>query len=94
MTDRPATIAQSNWPVCRSALINTHPIQYFAPFYANLTRKSRIEKSGLYLSDYSMKEEEPGFGHANMRNVDILGDRYHRRCAPASRLAAPDPDWR
>ena len=63
----------------RIAFVNTHPIQYFAPLYAYLTRHCGLHTTGLYLSDFSLKGgRDPGFGRAVTWDVDLL-DGYEAR---------------
>lgn len=63
----------------RIAFVNTHPIQYFAPLYAYLTRNCGLETTGLYLSDFSLKGgRDPGFGRAVTWDVNLL-DGYEAR---------------
>lgn len=66
-------------PVYRIAFVNTHPIQYFAPLYAYLTRNCGLHTTALYLSDFSLKGgRDPGFGRAITWDVDLL-DGYEAR---------------
>jgi glycosyltransferase involved in cell wall biosynthesis len=70
---------QGGPPNYRVAFVNTHPIQYFAPLYAYLTRNCRLETTALYLSDFSLKGgRDPGFGRAVTWDVDLL-DGYEAR---------------
>lgn len=56
----------------RVAWVNTHPIQYFAPLYAYLTRHG-IEVTALYLSDFSLRGgHDRGFGQAVRWDIDLL----------------------
>lgn len=60
-------------PTYRVAFVNTHPIQYFAPLYAYLTRNCGLETTGLYLSDFSLKGgADPGFRRNVKWDVDLL----------------------
>ncbi len=57
----------------RVAFVNTHPIQYFAPLYAYLTRTGRFDLTALYLSDFSLRGgHDRGFGRAVTWDVDLL----------------------
>jgi glycosyltransferase involved in cell wall biosynthesis len=57
----------------RVAFINTHPIQYFAPLYADLNRSEDLSITALYLSDYSVRgTTDHGFGHIVKWDVDLL----------------------
>ena len=39
----------------RIAVLNSHPIQYFAPLYAYLNGAPDLEVTALYLSDISLR---------------------------------------
>lgn len=57
----------------RIAVVNSHPIQYFAPLYAYLSRDPDIEVTALYCSDYSLRGAvDPGFKQAVTWDVDLL----------------------
>lgn len=58
----------------RVAVINTHPIQYFAPLYAALDQAEDLEITALYLSDFSMRgAHDRDFGRAVSWDIDLLG---------------------
>lgn len=58
----------------RIAVINTHPIQYFAPLYAALNAADDLEVTALYLSDFSLRGgRDRDFGQAITWDVDLLG---------------------
>jgi glycosyltransferase involved in cell wall biosynthesis len=72
----------------RVAVINSHPIQYFAPLYAYLCRDSQMEVTALYCSDFSLRGEvDPGFKKKVSWDVDLtsgypsifLGEGARRR---------------
>ena len=72
----------------RLAVVNSHPIQYFAPLYAYLNRDEGLEVTALYCSDFSLRGGlDPGFGQAVQWDVDLLngyqsvflGDNARRR---------------
>ncbi len=66
--DRPAATAAP----LRVAFVNTHPIQYFAPLYAHMTRNG-IEITALYLSDFSLRGgHDKGFGQSVRWDIDLL----------------------
>ncbi|MEQ1688842.1 MAG: glycosyltransferase family 4 protein [Sphingopyxis sp.] len=55
------------------AVINTHPIQYFAPLYRYIHASDDVDVHALYLSDFSLqggKDEE--FGVAVRWDVDLM----------------------
>jgi glycosyltransferase involved in cell wall biosynthesis len=54
-------------------VINSHPIQYFAPLYAYINRATDIELIALYLSDLSIRgAKDAGFGVAVKWDIDLL----------------------
>lgn len=57
----------------RLAVINSHPIQYFAPLYAHLSRDPSLEVTALYCSNFSLRGElDPGFKQPVTWDVDLL----------------------
>lgn len=57
----------------RIAVLNSHPIQYFAPLYRFLCRDADLEVTALYCSDSSLRGGiDPGFGQAVSWDVDLL----------------------
>lgn len=53
--------------------LNTHPIQYFAPFYAFLGSQGDFSVTALYLSDYSVRgATDRGFGQKVKWDIDLL----------------------
>ena len=57
----------------RLAVVNSHPIQYFAPLYAYLSRDPALEVTALYCSDFSLRGSiDPGFKQAVTWDVDLL----------------------
>lgn len=57
----------------RIAFVNTHPIQYFAPLYAYMTRNCGLETTALYLSDFSLRgEKDQGFRRTVKWDIDLL----------------------
>jgi glycosyltransferase involved in cell wall biosynthesis len=78
--------------VYRLAVLNTHPIQYFAPLYAHLARDPALEVTVLYCSDVSLRgAHDPGFGREVRWDIDLLtgyrsvflGEHAARRRTPA-----------
>src|SRR5215216_5830713 len=60
-------------PVTRIAVLNSHPIQYFAPLYAYLNRAPDLDVTALYLSDVSIRGgKDAGFGREVKWDVDLL----------------------
>lgn len=57
----------------RIGVVNTHPIQYFAPFYAYISRSPDVEIIALYLSDFSLRgERDMGFAQPITWNLNLL----------------------
>jgi glycosyltransferase involved in cell wall biosynthesis len=74
----------------RVAFINTHPIQYFAPLYADLNRAEDLSVTVLYLSDYSVRgATDHGFGHIVRWDVDLLAGYDARFVHGAERRDEP-----
>lgn len=64
--------ARSSRPF-RLAVINSHPIQYFAPLYAYLNKQAELDVTVLYCSDYSIRGAvDPGFGRVVAWDIDLL----------------------
>jgi glycosyltransferase involved in cell wall biosynthesis len=60
-------------PPPRIAVLNSHPIQYFAPLYAHINKASDIDVTVLYLSNLSLRGgTDPGFNQAIRWDVDLL----------------------
>jgi glycosyltransferase involved in cell wall biosynthesis len=59
--------------VTRIAVLNSHPIQYFAPLYAYLNRTPDLEVTALYLSNVSIRGgRDSGFGQGIKWDLDLL----------------------
>lgn len=59
-------------------MVNSHPIQYFAPLYAYLNRDPEIEVTALYCSDFSLRGAvDPGFKQRVTWDVDLLSGYNH-----------------
>ena len=57
----------------RIAILNSHPIQYFAPLYAYLNTAPDLELTALYLSDLSIRGgKDAGFGQDIKWDLDLL----------------------
>jgi glycosyltransferase involved in cell wall biosynthesis len=55
------------------AVVNSHPIQYFAPLYAYLNHSPDLNVTALYCSDVSLRgATDPGFGRPVAWDVDLL----------------------
>jgi hypothetical protein len=59
--------------VTRIAVLNSHPIQYFAPLYAFLNTAPGLEVTALYLSDFSIRGgRDSGFGQNVKWDLELL----------------------
>jgi glycosyltransferase involved in cell wall biosynthesis len=57
----------------RLAIVNSHPIQYYAPLYAYLHASGQFDVSALYCSDFSLRgARDPGFGQEVAWDIDLL----------------------
>lgn len=57
----------------RLVVINSHPIQYFAPMYAHLSAYRDLEVTALYCSDFSLRGAiDKGFGQSVKWDIDLL----------------------
>jgi glycosyltransferase involved in cell wall biosynthesis len=74
----------------RVAVVNSHPIQYFAPLYAYITANSDIEVTALYCSDFSLRDAvDPGFKTAVKWDVDLTSGYRVKFLGPAARSRTP-----
>ena len=74
----------------RIAVVNTHPIQYFAPLYAYLNTSPDIEVTALYLSDFSLRgATDQGFGQVVKWDVDLLAGYPHSFIGPNAKTLVP-----
>ena len=56
----------------RIAILNSHPIQYFAPLYAYLNAAEDLEVTALYCSDFSLRGgNDAGFNRSVKWDVDL-----------------------
>jgi hypothetical protein len=70
----------------RVVFVNTHPIQYFAPLYADLNRTGDLSVTALYLSDYSVRgANDRGFEEIVKWDVDLLAGYKARFVRGAAR---------
>jgi glycosyltransferase involved in cell wall biosynthesis len=74
----------------RVAFINTHPIQYFAPLYADLDRTKDLSVTALYCSDQSVRgAADHGFGRTVKWDIDLLAGYEARFIRGADRRGPP-----
>lgn len=81
-------------PVFRLAVVNSHPIQYFAPLYAYLNRTSDLDVTALYCSDFSLRgATDPGFNTAVSWDVDLLSGYRYVFLGPNASKRTPGGFW-
>jgi len=74
----------------RVAIVNTHPIQYFAPSYAYLSGDPDIDLEVLYLSDFSLRNAmDPGFDRLVKWDIDLLSGYKSRFIGRSYRKVVP-----
>jgi glycosyltransferase involved in cell wall biosynthesis len=80
--------------VTRIAVLNSHPIQYFAPLYAYLNRAPDLEVTALYLSDFSIRGgRDSGFGRDVKWDLDLLYGYRSVFLGDAARRREPGGFW-
>jgi glycosyltransferase involved in cell wall biosynthesis len=78
----------------RIAVVNSHPVQYFAPLYAYLNRDERLEITALYCSNFSLRGGiDPGFGKPIQWDVDLLSGYRSRFLGPRAGKRTPRGFW-
>lgn len=72
----------------RIAVVNSHPIQYFAPLYVYLNRDKELEVTALYCSDFGQRSDvDQAFKQVFKWDIDLLsgyrvvflGKRFSKR---------------
>ena len=80
--------------VTRIAVLNSHPIQYFAPLYAYLNAAPDLDVTALYLSDFSIRGgKDPGFGQDVKWDLDLLAGYRSVFLGEAARAREPGGFW-
>jgi glycosyltransferase involved in cell wall biosynthesis len=78
----------------RVAVLNSHPIQYFAPLYAYLNAAPDLEVTALYLSDISIRGgRDVEFGQDVTWDVDLLAGYRSVFLGNAARTREPAGFW-
>ncbi len=78
----------------RIAVLNSHPIQYFAPLYAYLNSAPDLEVTALYLSDFSIRGgKDAGFGQDVKWDLDLLAGYRSMYVGPGARTREPGGFW-
>jgi glycosyltransferase involved in cell wall biosynthesis len=71
-------------------VLNSHPIQYFAPLYAYLNAAPDLEISALYLSDCSIRGgKDAGFGQNVKWDLDLLAGYNSKFVGARARTREP-----
>jgi glycosyltransferase involved in cell wall biosynthesis len=75
-------------------VLNSHPIQYFAPLYAYLNSAPDLEVTALYLSDVSIRGgKDVEFGREVKWDVDLLAGYRSVFLGAAARHREPGGFW-
>lgn len=78
----------------RIAVLNSHPIQYFAPLYAFLNKCEHLEITALYCSDSSLRGGlDPGFRQGVTWDVDLLAGYEARFLGERAKTRTPSGFW-
>lgn len=65
-------------PIYRLAIVVSHPIQYYAPWFRHLAKQPWLDLQVFHLWDFGVApRQDPGFGHAVVWDVDLLGGYDH-----------------
>jgi glycosyltransferase involved in cell wall biosynthesis len=80
--------------ITRIAVLNSHPIQYFAPLYAYLNTAPDLEVTALYVSDFSIRGgRDIDFGREVKWDVDLLDGYASLFLGAKSRSHEPKGFW-
>src|SRR5262245_56929237 len=78
----------------RIAVLNSHPIQYFAPLYAYLNAAPDLDVTVLYLSYVSIRgAKDGGFGREVKWDLDLLAGYRSVFLGDAARTREPGGFW-
>src|SRR6516164_5960899 len=78
----------------RIAVLNSHPIQYFAPLYAYLNAAPDLDVTALYLSDVSIRGgKDAEFGRDVKWDLDLLAGYRSVFVGSAARTREPGGFW-
>src|SRR4051794_30498180 len=87
------SVAQSEKPV-RIAVLNSYPIQYFAPLYAYLNAAPDLDVTALYLSDVSIRGgKDVEFGLDVKWDLDLLAGYRSVFVGEAAHTREPGGFW-
>jgi glycosyltransferase involved in cell wall biosynthesis len=89
-----ATHEQNTKGRTRIAVLNSHPIQYFAPLYAYLNAAPDLDVTALYLSDFSIRGgTDVGFGQSVKWDLDLLAGYRALFLGKGARSREPRGFW-
>jgi glycosyltransferase involved in cell wall biosynthesis len=72
----------------RLVVLQTHPIQYYAPLYRALAERARVEVKVVYLSDVGVgPHDDPGFGRQVAWDIPLLEGYEFRILQPGKAIA-------
>jgi len=78
----------------RIAVLNSHPIQYFAPLYTYLNATEDFDITALYCSDFSLRgAKDPGFGQKVTWDLDLLAGYRAVFLGERAKTRAPGGFW-
>src|SRR5436305_8013317 len=90
----PARLQPVGGKVTRIAVLNSHPIQYFAPLYAYLNTAPELEVTALYMSDVSIRGgNDADFGRDVKWDVDLTAGYRSVFLGQAGRTREPRGFW-
>lgn len=70
----------------RVAVVQTHPIQYFAPLFREISRVGKVDLKVFFCTDWGVEEYvDPGFGVSFRWDVDLTGGYAHETLPIAAR---------
>ncbi len=91
---KPKTDSNSKKSKARIAVVNSHPIQYFAPLYAYLNASDSLEVTALYCSDFSLRGgQDLGFKQVVTWDVDLLTGYQSRFPGEKAKARTPGGFW-
>jgi glycosyltransferase involved in cell wall biosynthesis len=77
----------------RVAVIQSHPIQYFAPLFREVSRRGEVVLRVLFCSDWGLEEyRDPGFGVSFRWDIDLVGG-YDHELLPIARKPKTMMPW-
>src|SRR3954463_9076588 len=90
----PSVLPTAGAKVTRIAVLNSHPIQYFAPLYAYLNAAPDLKVTALYLSDVSIRGgKDAEFGRDVKWDIDLLAGYESVFLGKAAHIREPAGFW-